>query len=69
MAVNPNGHGSEHSNNHKGLAGLGFVLTITISWSQGLADRDCDITYIVLRLNLKMGLYQMRPKKGWLLLV
>lgn len=39
MAVNPNGHGSEHSNNHKGLAGLGFVLTITISWSQGLADK------------------------------
>lgn len=69
MAINPNGHGSEHSNNHRGLAGLGFVLTITIYWAWGLADRDCDSAYIGFSLNLKMGLYQMWPKREWLLLV
>jgi len=57
MTVNPNGHGSEHSNNHRGLADLGFVSTITVYWCWGLADGGCDSTYISFGFGLKMGLY------------
>lgn len=45
--------------NRRGLAGLRFVLTVTIYWSWGLADGSCDSTCSGSGLGLRIGLYQM----------